>query len=108
MNKQTVVIINHYCGNISASNFLDPQKFVPERWLGEKQYEEDQWGAVQPWLVHATVQDASKLYKSVQRTKLATQSSFALNNIKLAMVYVIVNFDIELGQGMEHWVRKRT
>ncbi|KUI72798.1 Isotrichodermin C-15 hydroxylase [Cytospora mali] len=47
----TVITINHYCSNTSASNFRDPFSFVPERWLGDAAYADDKRDVVQPFSV---------------------------------------------------------
>ncbi|KAG8166164.1 hypothetical protein KVR01_004716 [Diaporthe batatas] len=47
----TVVTINHYCSNTSASNFRDPFSFIPERWMGDAAYADDNRDVLQPFSV---------------------------------------------------------
>ena len=49
--SQTIVNINQYCSMTSASNFRDPMKFIPDRWLGDPKYADDKRDAVQPFSV---------------------------------------------------------
>ena len=47
----TVVTINHYCANLSAQNFRDPDRFIPERWMNDPDYADDRRDVVQPFSV---------------------------------------------------------
>jgi len=49
--QNTGIQLNQYAANHSASNFTDPQSFVPERWLGEERYMDDRLEGVQPFSV---------------------------------------------------------
>jgi cytochrome P450 len=43
--------IAQYPANMSSRNFTNSDTFAPERWLGDKQYENDGWHAVQAFSV---------------------------------------------------------
>lgn len=49
----TSVQLNQYPANHSATNFKDPENFVPDRWLGDERYESDQRNVMQPFSVGA-------------------------------------------------------
>ncbi|CAK3813169.1 cytochrome P450 [Lecanosticta acicola] len=84
----TVVHINHYAINTSPRNFRDPLAFIPERWLGDSKYKDDQREAMQPFSVGP---------------RNCPGRNFAMNNMKLAMVYLIMTFSMELCEGMQGW-----
>ncbi|KAI5194235.1 benzoate 4-monooxygenase cytochrome P450 [Aureobasidium subglaciale] len=41
--------VSQWAANHSAANFIDPEKFIPQRWLGDIKYANDQRAAVQPF-----------------------------------------------------------
>ncbi|KAI0841507.1 cytochrome P450 [Hypoxylon sp. FL0890] len=84
----TVVTINHYCSNTSASNFRDPMEFIPERWMGDARYANDKRDVVQPFSVGP---------------RNCPGQQFALYNIKLALTHLLWRFDLKLGEGTENW-----
>ena len=44
---QVIVGVNQWAANRSKDNFRDPDKFIPERWLGDPRYADDHRGAMQ-------------------------------------------------------------
>lgn len=46
---QTSLNIYHYVAYHSPLNFKDPDSFVPERWLGDSQYDSDRKEVLQPF-----------------------------------------------------------
>ncbi|KAI1384971.1 cytochrome P450 [Hypoxylon trugodes] len=84
----TVVTINHYCSNTSASNFRDPMSFIPDRWMGDAKYATDRRDVVQPFSVGP---------------RNCPGQRFALYNIKLALTHLLWRFDLELGKDTENW-----
>ncbi|KAL9068553.1 MAG: hypothetical protein Q9161_006098 [Pseudevernia consocians] len=46
---KTTVGIYHYAAYRSKDNFRDPEKFIPERWLGDLAYEDDQRAVLRPF-----------------------------------------------------------
>lgn len=47
ISGDTGVGVAQYPANMSSRNFTNPDTFAPERWLGDKQYENDALSAVQ-------------------------------------------------------------
>ena len=47
MHSQTVVAVHSWAMNHNPSNFADPWKFIPERFLGDERYATDKLDAVQ-------------------------------------------------------------
>ena len=45
--------MNVYAASHSTMNFCDPEKFVPERWLGDEQFKDDRRDALQPFGIGA-------------------------------------------------------
>ncbi|KAI1413683.1 cytochrome P450 [Hypoxylon sp. FL1857] len=86
----TVVTINHYCSNTSASNFRDPTSFIPERWMGDTEYANDKRDVVQPFSVGP---------------RNCPGQQFALYNIKLALAHLLWRFEMKLGEGTENWAK---
>ncbi|KAI0109794.1 cytochrome P450 [Daldinia grandis] len=84
----TVVTINHYCSNTSASNFCDPTSFIPERWMGNAKYANDKRDVMQPFSVGP---------------RNCPGQQFALYNIKLTLAHLLWRFDLKLGEGTENW-----
>ncbi|EMR70851.1 putative cytochrome p450 monooxygenase protein [Eutypa lata UCREL1] len=84
----TVVTINHYCSNTSASNFRDPMKFTPDRWMGDATYADDRRDVVQPFSVGP---------------RNCPGKQFALYNIKLTLAHLLWRFNLKLGDGTENW-----
>ncbi|KAF4310811.1 putative cytochrome p450 protein [Botryosphaeria dothidea] len=48
-NGVTSLNIYHYVAYHSPLNFKDPDSFVPERWLGDSQYDSDRKEVLQPF-----------------------------------------------------------
>ena len=46
---KTMVGVNHWAAYRSEDNFRDPETFIPERWLGDPVYADDQRAALQPF-----------------------------------------------------------
>ncbi|KAI1108084.1 cytochrome P450 [Nemania sp. NC0429] len=90
--KGTVVTINHYCSNTSASNFLEPMSFIPNRWLGDKKYADDKRSVVQPFSVGP---------------RNCPGQQFALFNIKLMLTHLLWRFNLRLGEGTEGWAKNQ-
>jgi len=41
--------VHHLAASRSAHNFKDPDKYIPERWLGDESYASDDLAAAQPF-----------------------------------------------------------
>jgi cytochrome P450 len=48
---ETAVVINHWATFHSSAHFTRPYEFIPERWLGDKEFENDNRKVVQPFNV---------------------------------------------------------
>ena len=48
---QTIVCVNHWAAYRSTTHFLEPDHFVPERWLNDKRFEADHREVMQPFSV---------------------------------------------------------
>lgn len=46
---KTTVGVNHWSAYRSKDNFRNPDQFIPERWLGDQVYADDQRAALQPF-----------------------------------------------------------
>ncbi|KAJ8133004.1 hypothetical protein O1611_g620 [Lasiodiplodia mahajangana] len=90
--KGTIVTINHYCSNTSASNFSEPMSFIPDRWMGDPKYADDKRGVVQPFSVGP---------------RNCPGQQFALFNIKLMLTHLLWRFDLELGEGTKDWAKNQ-
>lgn len=49
IRTQTVVTINMFAAYRSPTNFADPDKYHPERWLGDPRFASDDKGVFQPF-----------------------------------------------------------
>ena len=49
----TGIQLNVYAASHSTMNFRDPEKFVPERWLGDERYQNDRRDVLQPFSIGA-------------------------------------------------------
>lgn len=50
---QTGIQLNVFAASRSARNFADPDRFVPERWLGDPRFAADKRAALQPFSIGA-------------------------------------------------------
>ena len=46
-NQQTSVGVHHWSAYQSAQNFRKPEQFIPERWLGDEEFADDDRSALQ-------------------------------------------------------------
>ncbi|KAI8937337.1 hypothetical protein NX059_006543 [Plenodomus lindquistii] len=74
-------------------NFKRPLEFIPERWLGDKQFEDDQRHAVQPFSVG---------------TRDCVGKNMAYHEMRLLIAKVLYNFDLELCPESKDWSDQRT
>ncbi|KAE8361485.1 cytochrome P450 [Aspergillus caelatus] len=80
--------IAHYCINRCSRNFVDPDKFIPERWLGDPVYQNDDRHAMQA-------------FSYGPRNCIA--HNLARLEIRLVLARLIWEFDWELAPGSEQW-----
>jgi aspirochlorine biosynthesis cytochrome P450 monooxygenase len=81
--------VTHWACYHSASNFKDPGKFVPERWLGDERYKDDR-------------KDAFKPFSNGPRNCIGINLAYA--EIRLILARLLWNFDMELCEESNDWV----
>jgi cytochrome P450 len=69
--QQTFVSVNQYPTFRSASNFTDPNRFIPERFLPESPFPNDRLDAFEPFLLGRHKCLGQKLAWSIMRLTLA-------------------------------------
>ncbi|KAH4228981.1 hypothetical protein HBI06_091500 [Parastagonospora nodorum] len=84
----TTVSAPHWAVYNSASNFKDPQKFIPERWLDDERFVNDQKTAFHP-------------FSYGPRDCLG--KNMAWHEMRLLLSKVVYNFDFELCPESEGW-----
>ncbi|KAE8382756.1 cytochrome P450 [Aspergillus bertholletiae] len=84
----TQVGIAHFCINRCRRNFVDPDKFIPERWLGDPAYQTDDRHAMQA-------------FSYGPRNCIA--HNLARLEMRLVLARLIWEFDWELAPGSEGW-----
>ncbi|KAF2745137.1 cytochrome P450 [Sporormia fimetaria CBS 119925] len=83
----------HYAMYRSEKLFKDPHAFIPNRWLGDEKYADDQRNAVQPFSVGS---------------RDCLGRNMAYHEMRLIMTKVLYNFDMELCPESEDWINQRT
>lgn len=86
---RTSVSISHWSCYHSLDNFQDPEKFAPERWLGDERYKNDRKRALQPFSLGP-------------RNCLGMNLAYA--EMRVILARLIWNFDIELCEESRNWV----
>ncbi|GAB1207970.1 hypothetical protein APSETT445_006707 [Aspergillus pseudonomiae] len=89
---QTSVAVASWAAYQSSSNFKDPQLFLPERWLGPGQGEEDVKAAMQPFSVGP---------------RACPGRSLAYAEASLILARLIWQFDLELLPECFNWADQR-
>ncbi|RDW82598.1 hypothetical protein BP6252_03710 [Coleophoma cylindrospora] len=84
----TDVGVAHWATYHSPDNFKDPYKFVPERWLGDPAYANDNRHALQPFQVGP-------------RNCIGRNLAYA--EIKVILARTLWNFDMQLCEESEKW-----
>jgi cytochrome P450 len=87
--SRTSVSVSHWSCYHSADNFRDPDKFIPERWLGDERYGDDKKRALQPFSLGP-------------RNCLGMNLAYA--EIRIILASLLWNFDIELCEESNNWV----
>ena len=85
----TSVSVSHWACYHSVENFRDPDKFVPERWLGDDRYKDDRKKALQPFSLGP-------------RNCLGMNLAYA--EIRVILARLLWNFDIELCDESKNWM----
>lgn len=84
----TAVSVSQYPAHRYEGNFKHANKFVPERWMGEKEYENDKRNSMQP-------------FSFGPRNCLGKNLAYA--EMRLIMAKFVFTFDMELMKGCENW-----
>lgn len=88
---KTLVAVNHWSAYHSSSNFKDPYKFIPERWLGEPEYRNDKRKVLQPFSVGP-------------RNCIGQNLAYA--EMRVILARILWNFDVELCEESRDWIEK--
>ncbi|KXX74697.1 putative sterigmatocystin biosynthesis P450 monooxygenase stcF [Madurella mycetomatis] len=89
----TDVVVHQWAAYRSAANFKDPDLFVPERWLDDERYADDNRDVFQPFSIGP---------RSCIGRGLAYMES------RLALARLIWNFDMELMPESANWTNQKT
>lgn len=79
--------------NHSASNFKDPDSFIPERWLPNTGFDTDVKEAMQAWSVGP---------------RNCIGKNLAYLELRLIFASVIWNFDLKLSEKCQNWMEQKT
>jgi len=88
---RTIVAVHQWSAYHSPKNFLDPDKFVPERWLGDPKYENDKRGVVHPFSMGP---------------RNCIGMNLAYTEMRVIMARVLWNFDLELCEESRDWAER--
>lgn len=91
--QETRVSVYHYSSYRSQGNFRDPDKFVPERWMGHPKYADD-------------VRDAFQPFGWGYRNCLA--QNMAMHEMRLILAPVFIHLDLQLCNESQSWLEQRT
>ncbi|KAJ8116625.1 hypothetical protein OPT61_g1991 [Boeremia exigua] len=89
--ENTRVSVHHYSTYHSATNFRDPDEFVPERWLGDVRYADD-------------VQEAHQPFGWGHRNCLG--QNMAMHEMRLIFAAVVLRFDLQLCDESRNWLHQ--
>lgn len=85
---RTLVSVAHMATYRSPDNFRDPEKFVPERWMGDERYKDDRREALQPFSLGP-------------RNCIGLHLAYA--EMRIILARLIWNFDMELCEESKNW-----
>jgi cytochrome P450 len=88
----TIVGVHHMATYRSPEHFRNPDKFIPERWLGDTAYADDHRDALEP-------------FQTGQRNCLG--QNLAWHEMRLLLAAVILHFDVSPGQNWEGWIDQK-
>ncbi|KAL2163757.1 hypothetical protein VTH06DRAFT_5816 [Thermothelomyces fergusii] len=86
--EKTIVSIPHLAAYHSETNFRNPDKFVPERWLGDPEYANDVRAVLQP-------------FSFGPRNCIGMNLAYA--EMRLILARLLWNFDLELMPESRRW-----
>lgn len=85
---KTLVSVAHMATYRSLDNFRDPEKFVPERWMGDERYKDDRRNSLQPFSLGP-------------RNCIGLHLAYA--EMRIILARLIWNFDMELCEENKNW-----
>ncbi|KAK8198485.1 hypothetical protein M8818_006350 [Zalaria obscura] len=88
-NGETSISVTQLATYKSSRNFKDPDKFAPERWLGDERYKDDNRAAFQP-------------FSYGPRNCLGKNLAYA--EMRLILAKLVFNFDMELQEESKAWM----
>jgi len=88
----TVVSVNSWGASRSSTNFIRPNEFIPERWMGAPEFKHDKRKVVQPFSVGP---------------RNCLGQNLAWLELKIILARVIWNFDLELCEESRGWMEKQ-
>jgi cytochrome P450 len=89
--ENTVISVHHWSTYRSKANFKHPDKFIPERWLGDPIYQGDVRGAYQP-------------FSYGPRDCLGR--AFSKHEMRMILAGLVFTFDLELCDESRDWDKK--
>jgi len=88
----TWVSVCHWAAYHSTHNFRDPDKFVPERWIGDPRYEDDKMDAWQPFSFGP---------------RNCIGRNLAYMEMRLILARLVWGFDLELCEESQGWAERQ-
>lgn len=87
----TVVSVSHYAAYHSEENFKNADSFIPERWMGDPEYDNDRKSVLQP-------------FSFGPRSCLGR--NLAYSEMRLILAKMVWSFDMELERSSEDWLER--
>ncbi|KAK8045087.1 hypothetical protein PG993_005111 [Apiospora rasikravindrae] len=84
--------VHQLAADRSSHNFVDPESFIPDRWLGDSRFEKDDKAACQPFSYGP---------------RNCIGKNLAMAEIKTILSQVIWNFDMELHPASRGWLNRQ-
>ncbi|KAL9122895.1 MAG: hypothetical protein Q9187_000546 [Circinaria calcarea] len=85
--------VNQWAANHTSQNFLEPEQFIPERWLDDAKYKEDKRAVLQPFSLGP-------------RGCLGVNLAYA--EMRSILSRVLWNFDMKLCEESANWTDQKT
>ena len=89
--EEVLVGVPQYAANHCEVNFKNPENFIPERWLGAPEYEDDDRKARQP-------------FSHGPRNCIGKNLAYA--EMRLLLASILWNFDLQLAEESEKWLEE--
>lgn len=105
----TTLAVSQYAVAHSQRNFKDPDMFVPERWMGDLRYADDNRAAVQPFSFgprNCIGKVGILLNESDHYALLTSLQNLAYAEMRLIFAKIIWTFDIELDAKSKDWMKE--